>query len=1135
MKANFSHWLLTLLYGLLLTYGTLFPLEHIAWDTPVAIGQLFDWEAARRSLSMSDLMVNLLVYLPWGWLLFRCLGFLPVTLAFLLTVALGAGLSTTLEYIQLFIPARVSSFSDILINTLGTALGALGAITLHHLPLGRGLRQLRQTIFETDRLADLGILVLGVWALSELTPLVPSLDFGNLKHGIKPVWSVLTAPGSVQGRKVLIAALEFLALGILLRQSLRSRVGFWKLFWMILGGVMLLKVPVVGRQLSAEDCLGLVGAFIILGVLGQAVRSRTGALLGLVAMISARILDGLSIGDGASLTTYAFNWIPFAGQHNGLVGLIDILLGIWPYLALVFLVIRLTGSAHLLVMVAGAVAVFSLSFYLEWRQQQIPGRYPDATDAYLALAGWLFAWFRFGRGPISLSASSDESATQRRVKRKAVWVYGVATLAVLLGATRLASRYQTETITYDDQGRRLLPRPDQLSPVHLPGFRYRHPRLPAPAFSEIERIKRANGFYLTQKKRAAAGGRGDFNAIALAALIDPVSIDWSLVTARLTALKYTWRGHEQALPVALIYDWAHPYLSQSQRAALQSKLAEGCRYLSNYIRKEALSPYNVYLYNSPFQALMAVSLALYGDHPNGEQCMAFANDFWKNRVLPVWRQVMGRQGGWHEGGEYIGIGIGRAVYSVPAMWRSATGEDLLRSEPGIRGFLDFAVYRQRPDHTHMRWGDAKFFDKWEPERFALALEFKNRAAYSFFGCNRRLEPTAWPWGPLPDESLCDAAAVSRLPLQEHFDGLGMVIARSDWSDDSTYVTFKAGDNYWSHSHLDQGAFTLYKGGPLAIDSGLYGPKYGSDHHMNYTYQTIAHNVITVTDPEDRAELPGKDKQPPRPIANDGGQRRVGSGWGKRAPIDIDEWKNEIETYHTGRIARYYDRDDLVIAVAELTPAYTNDNCGRATVYDRTCRVERYWRIFFYDRREDVVVIYDDITATDSAFVKRSLIHTLEQPQVRLSSFTAEVPPKPDQYRRGGRLEVDVLFPVGAYLNPVGGKGAEFWVDGVNYDENGQVWANVRRHRKNPPEPGRWRVEVVPPQAQKRDRFLMVLKPSLLGSRNLVSVMPLREGETLGCRLAGLNRTVTLRFPGDLDGVIVESGEGRRVELTIPRR
>ena len=198
------------------------------------------------------------------------------------------------------------------------------------------------------------------------------------------------------------------------------------------------------------------------------------------------------------------------------------------------------------------------------------------------------------------------------------------------------------------------------------------------------------------------------------------------------ALKFTWRGHEQGKPLAVAYDWLYPLWTDAQRSQLRDKLVDGCKYLIKLIRKDRLSPYNVYLYNAPLQALMACSIAIYRDDPRGDAVMAFTYDLWKDRVLPVWRQVMGRNGGWHEGGEYVGIGIGQAIYELPAMWRRATGEDLFATEPGIRGFLDFLVYRTRPDGTHFRWGDGTWFDRIVPDAIPLALEFRDAAAESVY-------------------------------------------------------------------------------------------------------------------------------------------------------------------------------------------------------------------------------------------------------------------------------------------------------------------------------------------------------------------------------------------------------------------
>ncbi len=88
---------------------------------------------------------------------------------------------------------------------------------------------------------------------------------------------------------------------------------------------------------------------------------------------------------------------------------------------------------------------------------------------------------------------------------------------------------------------------------------------------------------------------------------------------------------------------------------------------------------------------------------------------------------MGQYADLHEGGEYVGIGVGQAVHTVPAMWWRATGEDLFRGMPGLREFHDFLLYRTRPDGSHFRWGDAGFFDRRVPDRVALAV-FTRREA-----------------------------------------------------------------------------------------------------------------------------------------------------------------------------------------------------------------------------------------------------------------------------------------------------------------------------------------------------------------------------------------------------------------------
>lgn len=694
----------------------------------------------------------------------------------------------------------------------------------------------------------------------------------------------------------------------------------------------------------------------------------------------------------------------------------------------------------------------------------------------------------------------------------------------------------SNTDTSRDEGYSL-PEISQLPHVTIPGFNFFHPRLPAPNDQDIYFIQTNNPSFF--KNHRIQAKQGKLYSRILIAKAFPGEINLDHLYKDLMALQLSWRGHEQTKPLALAYDWLYYQWTEEQRLQLTKKVKAACEYQIEIIRnKKTLSPYNVYLYNSPFQALITAALAIHTEIPEVEDnCMRFTHDYWVNRVLPVWRQVMGENGGWHEGGEYIGIGIGQAIYQVPAMWRSATGEDYFPLESGIKGFLDFLIYRTRPDGTHMRWGDIGYSANAIPDQLALAIEYQNKAAYSLVGCPDSNIPSAYPWGPLTSNTLCDKKAVSQLPLSKYFDGIGMVVARNSWHPDATYAVFKAGNNYWSHSHLDQGSFTIYKGGPLLIDSGLYGPKYGSNHHMNYTYQTIAHNVITVTDNEDTLPLPGKkDKQEPRHIANDGGQRRVGSGWGKSAPLDLVDWLKQRDTYHTGKIAEYFSDDDFVVAIADLTAAYTNNNSGKDTFFDRTRRVEDYWRTFVYDRVNDIVLVFDNISASNPSFTKRSIFHTINKPFQDGSKIISRVYSRKNPTQQGGTLEATILFPKQPYINIIGGKGEEFLVGKTNYDEQGKVWELVKKRKINPPEPGSWRVEIIPPFARKNDLFLTVYNPYVFGQKKEIVIEPLESDSTIGCKITGESGTNSFIFSKTLHTLSIDQNNDlppREITISAP--
>jgi hypothetical protein len=293
--------------------------------------------------------------------------------------------------------------------------------------------------------------------------------------------------------------------------------------------------------------------------------------------------------------------------------------------------------------------------------------------------------------------------------------------------------------------------------------------------------------------------------------------------------------------------------------------------------------------------------------------------------------------------------------------------------------------------------------------------------------------------------------------------------------------------------------------------------------MNYSYQTIAHNTITVRDPDDTVPMPRKDK-PPREIANDGGQRRIGSGWGiEAAPLDLKEWQEKSDLYETGRMERIFMDDNLVIAVADLTPAYTNNLSGKGTFSHRTRRVEQYSRTFAYDQLNDVVLIFDRVRSTDPSFTKRWLHHTRNQPETTARGYKVWNGPQDRPGFQGGQLDAHVLLPREGRINVVGGTGFEFYVDGKNYDEDGKTLAITGK--RGHAEPGHWRIEIYPAHESIEDVFFVILLPASYQSEPKHKIRLMEEDSRIGCEIRGLGRTTRWWFDKNHNGPIVETFDG----------
>lgn len=166
-------WPLALIYTVLIVYASLYPFA--GWRDQGVDVWSFLLAPLPRYWTGFDVAINVAGYLPFGGLLalaaMRSGRFQrPLLFAFLCSTLLSLGMETTQE----FLPVRVASREDWLLNTMGAWGGAVTAVVLERLGAIDRWSQLRRRWFVEQ--ARGGLVLLATWPMALLFP--PALPFG---------------------------------------------------------------------------------------------------------------------------------------------------------------------------------------------------------------------------------------------------------------------------------------------------------------------------------------------------------------------------------------------------------------------------------------------------------------------------------------------------------------------------------------------------------------------------------------------------------------------------------------------------------------------------------------------------------------------------------------------------------------------------------------------------------------------------------------------------------------------------------------------------------------------------------------------------------------------------------------------
>jgi hypothetical protein len=330
---------------------------------------------------------------------------------------------------------------------------------------------------------------------------------------------------------------------------------------------------------------------------------------------------------------------------------------------------------------------------------------------------------------------------------------------------------------------------------------------------------------------------------------------WPTADDDVTSVSARW-GDEAGLSFSkcahLAYDWLYDALDERERALVfkmcRERAGQTYRRLArrNYLTNPGES------HNGRLIAYLTdMSLALAGEAEEAETWLTYS----LKALLTFYPHWAGRDGGWAEGTAY---GLWYNTFYIPAFesLRQLTGYDLWQ-RPFFRNVRYFFFYCTA-NHGEIRpFGDGA-------EGGGPGVHGgSGYADFMAFHAHRYQDPyVGWwvkqipgepsrgePFLSLLHEYELPARAPTDLPQSRVFRSVGWAGLHSDLADpkNDTCLLFKSSPyGSVSHSHADQNAFAIMKGGAaLAIPSGYYGPSYGRPHHAEWTRATKANNCILV--------------------------------------------------------------------------------------------------------------------------------------------------------------------------------------------------------------------------------------------------------------------------------------------------
>ncbi len=438
--------------------------------------------------------------------------------------------------------------------------------------------------------------------------------------------------------------------------------------------------------------------------------------------------------------------------------------------------------------------------------------------------------------------------------------------------------------------------------------------------------------------------------------------EWPTNDDDVTSVSARW-GDEVGLSFSkcahLAYDWLYHSFTEDERKTVftmcRERAGQTLRRLqrSNFLTTPGSS------HNGRLIAYLSdMSMAMAGEAKEAETWLNYSLKA-LTTFYPHWG---GMDGGWAEGVPY---GLWYNSFYIPAFQSLEQLSDYnLWKRPFYRKIRYFFFYCTA-NHGEIRpFGDSA--EKGGPG----VNRGSGYAEFMAFHAHRYNDPyIGWWVNQIPGyrggsrgktalvyEDELPAKAPSDIPQSKVFPYVGWAGLHSDLTqpeEDLTLIFKSSPYGSVSHSHADQNAFAIMKGGTaLAIPSGYYGPSYGKPHHAEWTRSTKANNCILVN--------------------GEGQQVRVAKG---------------------GKITGFQDAKSYTYVSGDATEAYDG-------------KLNRWVRHILF-LRPGIILLLDEIEAPAKSYFQW-MLHAFEKMEIGDNKIISK--------RRNAKMEVTLACPQGLTLS-----------------------------------------------------------------------------------------------------------------------